>query len=1608
MKRKIALLLSLLVVACNGEKKVAEESVEKQVDVIEQKESKVEKSQEEVKGLQIKNISASSGGNPSIDITMSEEITEENLEGYIKITPSVKYKTIKMREQIIITGDFDINTEYEIELLKGLKGKQEKLAENKKENIKFKEVEPKISFSNEGIILPKLNGNKVAFKSVNVKRVNLKVRKIFLNNTTQFLQDFKFKGNGNIFDYYIQNNLYKVGETIFERDYNLEYKKNIWSQTEIELKNLTDEKGIYIVELSFDKDGVDYNFPSDVAQWQRDNFFERKGKIGKALLISDMGIVAQKDSKDKVIVNILDIVKNTPLKDVDIKAISVNNQVLEEKKTDKNGEVTFKNGEKIFYLLAQNKGEVSILKLSDSKLSYDGFLVDGEYRDGGMRAFVYSDRGVYRPGDSINIGVIARDEEGKYPEGQPIKVDVFTPRGDKYIDGKVIEEGKNGFFTYSFDTKKESETGIWEVTVYVGGEKERRFSLKVPVESIVPYKIEVEGDFPESIDDGVNLLGEINAQYLFGAPAENLKYQSDLTIREKKLSFERYKNFVFSNPTTYVADIKMTQKGELDSEGKGKVEFNLSESIPKNLNLEGEIVTRVIEPSGRPVIDIDSVKINRFDSYVGIELPENRYIKSGDKLNLQVVTVSEDGNSLVSGRKLKYRVYKNEYSWWWDYYNYNNFLKSIKTDKNSVLLYEGEITTTDKPYLLDYEIEGGGEIFVEVEDMQTHQSAGINLYASTWQDSSVSKKIDKLKIETDKKEYSIGDRARVKFEGEKGTRALITLEKSGEIIKRYWQEIESTTNIIEIDVDEKLFPNGYVTVALFQKYENSNNDRPIRLYGAVPIIVNDESKKLEIKLDTPVVLKPNEKFSINVEATKKMDYTISVVDEGLLQITNYKTPNPYDYFYQKEGLQLSTYDNYSEIIGRTFGDVHQVLTAGGDGYLMAEARMNKSANSFGFEQSERFEPLAIYRGVLTTDDEGRGSVELQLPNYTGAVRVMVTGASGESYGTAWKKVEVKAPVVTNFSMPRVLKVGDEFQVPIKLFATEGNIGKADVELEFLGKKYSESVELKNGESKDIFFNVKVGNEIGNKEASLKIKSSDYTNEEVVKIDVTSNNPYTYLNNVEYVESEKTFEFPEESIEGSAKGKVVVSSSPILAIDNRLKELIRYPYGCVEQTISTIFPQLFVDTLSKSEEISKEQSVKNINSGIAKLSGFQLEDGSFSYWAGNREGDLWATNYVGHFMVMAKERGYYIPDSLYNSWLRFAIEKSKESDYPLNYKAYLLYILALGHEAQISEMNYIYDNNLKDLDEISKWYLASAYALIGESEVAKEIANKLSTVVEKKTFDYYVDSYGSNLRDKAVVLNSYYTIYGKVEKNLYESIVSTLQSQNWLSTQSIGYSMMSIAQVVEDSEKKEVSGKLIVDGKEIKFDEKSGVWEYSQESMKDVKVIGKNLYVNQYWEGIPINYNQKDESRNIKLERKFYADNGEEIDVKSLPKGSSFYMELKVLPADDVEGYFYQDNIALTQIIPSGWEIENTRLLKLNPPQWIEEKISNNNLEYEDIRDDRVNFFFDFNNYNKQGQSFFIKLNTVTKGKYNLSGAKVEGMYNNEYRAYLNGFDVEVN
>lgn len=1619
MKKILYFFLMFLMLGCGKENTEPYNNIQNNKEIVtisENKElnNKIDNKNEDTKKINLVSIKTFSENVPRIEIEFSEDIENNvDLDAYIKISPDVSYKVLRDKNKLVINGEFLIGQSYEVKILKDLKLKNGKsLGEDITKEVIFNEIEPKIVFSNDGIILPASSDKKISFKSVNVKKINLKVKKIYENNITQFLHEFQFKGNGNIFDYYVNEEFYKFGDIIFDKDYEINSEKNIWTQTEIELDSLIDYKGLFIVEVTFDKNGIDYSFPEGTAEWKIENFIRQNGRIGKAVLLSDMGIIAQED-KEKINVTVIDVLKNEPVKKAKLKLISLNNQIIQEIVTDNNGEGVFDKAENKFYILAENGEEKSILKFKDSKLSYDGFAVDGIYLTEGIKSFIYTDRGIYRPGDDVFVSFIVRNEDGSFPENHPININVYSPTGKKFIDNEMIKNGKDGFYTYNFKTNLDSETGIWRIEAEIGGGK---FIKDISVETVVPNKIKTEVNVPDEIDinKSKDISVDIKADYLFGAPGSNLRYESGLTVKEEDVSFEKYKNYVFKNPTSYDFYYNDLKNGVLDENGRGQVTFNLVNITPKNINLSGIITTKVLETNGRPVVSREKILLKKFDSYVGIEIPENSYIKNGDKINLQVIAVSKDGEKLISGKKLVYRVYKNEYSWWWDYNDYNSFIKSIKTDRNTVLLYEKEFVSGEKPYLIDYAVQGNGEIFVEVEDMETHQSTGINLYSSTWQNSSTNKKIDKLKIETDKKVYNIGEKANIIFEGTKGAKALVTLEKSGKIIDRFWKNADNLKNEIELEIKEDMFPNAYVTVVLFQDYNSLSNDRPIRLYGAVPIIVENNKTKLDIKIEAPDEIRPNDKFIVKVKNSenKKMDYTVAVVDEGLLGITGFVTPNPWDYFYQKEALQVSSYDNYSEIIGKSFGEVHQILKAGGDGFIN-EAVMLKSAQrakELGIEEAQRFKLVAMFKGVLSTDENGEGQVEFTIPNYMGAVKVMVVGASGEKYGSAEKEIIVKAPIVTDVSLPRSLKVGDEFKIPVSIFALEYNIGKIAVEINFDGNIQKEEISLDKKENKILYFAEKVKNSIGKKEIKIKVSSEIYTFEDIVEIDVNSNNPYIYINELETMgeKNEIIYNQPKDYVDESVNSMIKISKYPIIVIDHRLSWLIRYPYGCVEQTTSGIFPQLYINLLTDNNKFDMDKVVGNINAGISKLASTQLYDGSFPYWP-NGQTEIWVTNYVGHFIIEAKSLGYFVPEDMYNKWINFTKKIVKSSEISLDDKAYSLYLLALAEVPDISEMNLLYENYFDELELVSKWYVAAAYKLIGDNDFAKEIAQKLSLEIKPEE-ERYKNYIGNEIKDKAVILNCYNTIFEKTEEKLYSEVIDKLQSNEWLSTESTGYSLMSIAKLKGKSEAdEELSGIIYLDEKEIKFTTENGNFKYNIPSdVNTIKIISenKNIFTNFYWEGISLNYDMENISENIKIERNYYDDNGNVIDPKILSSGESFWLEVKVLPVESKE-YFYVNDVALVQVLPSGWEIENMRALGREYPQWIEERMKNTYIEYEDIRDDRVMWFFDFDNYNSYGKTFFVKINAITPGKYDFPGTTAEGMYNNNYQAYLKGFRAEV-
>lgn len=1548
--------------------------------------------------LDIIDIQVIHNDNISIEARFSDVLgNNPNLDNFIKISPNVKFSVSQANDTINIKGGFLQDKEYTIEFLKGIKSQNNlTLKENYKKEIRIYDTPPKLVFSNIGVFLPDTNNKKIAFRSINVNRANITIKKIYANNMTQFLN---WVGLLNITDnYYIDNFVY-MGDTIKNTTIDIDSPKNVWVQNEIDLSSIEDPTGVFIISMNFNKDDTDYVFPKNVPYWKQEDYF-RKNNLNKQVIFSNIALIAQKymdNDEEKIIASALDIRTNQPLNDVTIQTISKNNQVVSSSITDRNGNAILDYNKKASYIRAfkeDNKSnDFTVLQLAYQELSDDGFDTDGVVSKSGTKAFIYTDRGVYRPGEKVNLNIIARNANKAIEH--PIKLTITNPRNKKQIDKLSIDPIGDGVFYYEFNTTKNADTGIYDVKVDIGG---NIFTHQLAIETVVPNRIKVDIKAEDKIDikKQQNINFSIQSDYLFGAPADSLEYSISTHISPKDFVSKNYKDWVFDNKTNLRYVDNESYSGTLDSKGFAQRTIKLNDTYKINKNLEATIIARVFENNGRQVNNRKKIYLQLFDSYVGIKKPQTKYVKQGENLSIPVILIDENEKP-IPNRKLKYTIYSSNYSWWWDYDNYNSYIKSIKSDKNTKIIHKGEVTSGDKAVNISFQTKDRGEILVEVEDTTNKQSASISLYSSSWGEPLDMDRITQLKIKTDKKEYLHNETAKITFESVKNGKALVVISDNENIIDRYWVSTNDVQTTVDLKIDEKYAPNVYASVFLLQDYQNNDNDRALRLYGVVPLKIINEKTKINLDIKAQSEILPNSDLIIEIsnKEKKQVTYTLAVVDEGLINLTNFKTPSPWDYFYEKTKFGIKSYDTYDYIINKTTGRIEKVYSIGGDEEFEEDKQKDDSA--------DRFKPVVFFIKPTKSDENGYAKLNFKVPSYLGSLRVMLVAVDNNSYGSTSKDIRVSAPVVMLPTIPRSLKINDNFKLPVEVIPIKDDVKNAKISIssdgiiEFDSK--SQSIEFSNKKSKTLFFNGKVKEELGIENINISLDSGNFKMQDSTQIDIKAPNPYTLVTKNYLLNGGVpiNIESPSSYVKNSNSGKITISASPILSIDHRLLWLIRYPYGCIEQTTSSVFPQLFIDKLSNANFIDKAEIINNINAGIARIYSFQTADGGFSYWQGGGSSNKWGSSYAGHFLIMAKKQGYFVSENVFERWLEYQIRNAKSAS-----DTYPLYLLALSNNAQLGIMNEIYENHLNKLSATNKWLLAASYKLAGFDDIAKKITAGLD-VTPNEDSDYYEDTYGSTLRNKAIILQAYKIVNDRINQDLYNSIKDELETNEWLSTQTTSYALLVLASIKEDSKNMKLEGEISINNKVQKFKENKDKIVFTLDSGNANIKSPSNLFVNYTWEGIANDNKGDNIAKNMKLNREFVDidEHGNEttINPRELKSSQSFYIKLTLSSLND--SYISMNNIALTQNLPSGWEIENTRLNNDPIPNVVQR--SNGEITYIDIRDDKIMWFF--NVY--ETKVAYVKINAVTPGEYTLPPAYAEAMYNGSYQASTDSFRVKV-
>ncbi|NIM15392.1 MAG: hypothetical protein GTO45_25725 [Candidatus Aminicenantes bacterium] len=1589
------------------------------------------------------------GERPGIEITFSDPLDPyQDKTGLVRIARGDDNYTSALDLQadiktvgksLFVEGGFLYGESYTIKIF-GIKSKWgTKLNMEIERKFDFEDKKPEICFLGNGVFLPSANRQRIGFKTINVKRVHLEIKKVFESNLCQFLQTEKISSNKQRnFDFNHQY-VHRVGVTAATRTLDIGETKNKWLTHELDLKKLIKpgEKGLFLIKLSFSRGDMMYDGMSRNRRYysSRDyytnpnskRYLKRHGHIYKPVVLSDIGLLYKK-SVDGHLVFASHIITAAPLKNVKITLRTFQDQVIATAYTNRNGEAVFANTkEKVFYIEAEKNGQRSFIIPGEMAWNLSTFDTGGEeLKPRETRAFIYTERGVYRPGDEINISLLARNYDNTFPDDHPVTLKIYNPK-NQLIYNKTRTDGKDGFYSFKFKTKPEDPSGNWKAEFLVGS---RAFYHTLKIEMVAPYrlKVKIEPEKPEISANDKKITFSVSSNYLFGSPAASLKTQAIITLNHRSITFPGYRDFIFDNESIKFKPIKQTIfDGTLDENGKAKIQWDLPDLDAVPSSATARITARVYEKGGRPSMNERIIRVHPFDYYIGLQKPAAN-IRPGSSVRMPAVLVNRKGESLA-GRGLKYYIYENTRNWWWEYDDISRFRVRYKNDRYTRLVKEGTLVSKNEPVLIEFTPGKRAEYLIEVrETTQNGHKAGI-FYGLHHRDGSDgdADNLGILILKADKKVFHPGETARISFPKPGKGLIHVSVEKTNRILYTRVYPVESIKGDkfearIPVSITDEMVPNVYVSVSIIQPHSETKNDRPIRMYGVIPLLVKDPDTQQHIKINMAETLKSNKDFEVEIQTMdrKPTQFTIAVVDEGLLDITRFPTPDPWRHFFKKQRLAVKTFDLFSYVIGAHKGDIFRLFSIGGD--IDADDSYRSSKLSAG--KVRRFKPISMFKGPVFTDENGYAKISFKMPNYIGSVRVMVVSAKGNCYGKAEKAVPVKTDLMVLPTLPRVLSPGDRVVVPVSVFALRQDIKDVDVSIHAEGPvdivgEGRRALKFEKPGEQEVKFSLQVKQAVGSAAITIKAVSSNLAAHKKIDIKVRPNSPCVYDSETIACKSGNSVEFiiPDRGIPGSNRVSVSIQRKQKLNMNHRLGWLIRYPYGCIEQTTSSLFPQLYLKSFLEKSRKDEKNIDNNINAGIQRLRWFQTPSGGFSYWPGGRSANIWGTNYGCHFLVEAQKLGYHVPEGLLKGLIRFQKSRALMDTDNLLERTYRLYILALAGEPQVGPMNLLKENHLSRMPNAAKWMLAAAYYLSGRKETAKRILIDAETTV--KSYSNYGRTYGSRLRDQAIILEvAVLTEDWNRADVLYEYILNQISSKSWYSTQTLGYSLLAVGKYIrvnaldERQEKPLMSGYIKLPGKQqipFETDKIKLTFPVEQGFGQNGKVyISKNSAIKRVivvveWDGVPLYPDIKDKSKNLGLTVEWLNEMGERIDTTDIKQGTAFWGHFNVYMNIYRSGRL--DELALVQVLPAGWEIENIRLLKQDMPRWMK-RWKLNNEEYLDIRDDRIMWFFDFPNSNTT-YDFVVKLNAVTVGEFTLPPTLFEAMYDNKYKAVRVGKKVTV-
>jgi len=1521
----------------------------------------------------------------TIRIELSSPVSAASAQQKLTITPAVHSRVESEGNDLLVIGKFTPGQSYELRLGEGLVATDSALlASPFQQTVPVADLEPLLNFQSDGMFLSSSGYRTLAVDSINVPKAQLTVDRVYRNNLFFYLESSGYSRYGDDEEgdndsYYrpymnSQEVGHVYGDRLIDKEIVLGGNANHRQTTTISMEPLiTGQKpGLYKVSLRRNDD-----------DWRG---------TSRWVLITDIGIVV-KHSKSEMLVWTASFRDLAPVAGTTITLVSDQNQTLARGTTDARGFATLKSiktDAHPFLLIAQHGADFSFLLLGNSRVDTSPFDVGGDtIGDAGYSAFLYGERGLYRPGEKVQGLVVLRDRLLAAPPRMPIVLRHKDPEGADR--GSIrVDSDASGSASFEIALPPYAKTGRHTLEALIG--KEVVGSWGFQVEEFVPDRIKVA--IQPAVSTPKSLSFSVSSDYLFGAPAASLAVETKVRLVPSTFEPKGFEAFRFGNFSRKF-DPREISSDQSRLDDKGRREYSID--VPANLSvpssLEAVITARVQEQGGRGVSALSRMPVHPYPLYVGLRrLPES---DSGGSMAFEYLAVSPTGKE-VATPPLRADFFEDR---WHTVlrltanggYNYESTRDSEQVRTISLPAGKGHGHVAFNP-------REWGSYRVVITDPATLASSELEFDSwnpgrgySPW----AMRNPGRLELTLDKADYAPGEQATVQIKAPFSGKALVTVERD-RVYSSQVVELTGNTARVTVPIPAEGRPNAFITATVVRTAADLEPGEAGRAFGAIKVDIDRARNQLKPEIRAVDAMRSNRKLQIEVVTTPGATVTVSAVDEGILQLIAQKAPDPFGYFYRQLALDVATHDIFALLLPEVKPK---------SGALAGGSESGEGVAQFlSTESIRRTRPVAFWSGSLVADSAGSVRVSFAIPELQGAVRITAVAHDHARFGSSEKMVRVHDPLVLLPTVPRFLSTDDVAQIPVTVRNDSPASGTFTVTVTASGavsvqNPSTQQIEIAKGREATALFPIVGGPAHGEARLAFAVAGNweRATASAVFPVQsplpaVTEEAAGSLTSSAVDLPSTTTTQFRADSVQR----ELIVSPLPLIQLRGRLDYLVHYPYGCVEQTTSTSFPMLYLADIAaevEPEGFANRDIPGYVREGIRRLGTMQTSSGGFSMWPYGEDVNVWGTIYATHFLVEARRGGYLVESTVYDRALAYVAQLANARpayDHEgLREAIYALYVLGRAGKPELGTMDFIRSRHAAELSSDMRAMLGAAYAGTGNQGAVQQLFADIET--EEQIARFTGGSYASPMRNRALVLLALLDAAPSDPRipSLVERQIRDAVADRYYTTQESALVLLAIGRYLRQQRGLgPYSGKVLVDGKPVgSFTSKTA--RFKKLPAGNVRVVldepyhsGAAFYALRT-RGVPTVASFHPSSEGLRITRTFLTREGTVLPSLEAKQGDLLVVRIEV---ETIAGPM--QNVVVENLLPAGLEVENPRLSTTETLPWVNVIAAP---QHADARDDRVLFFVDLQP--RATLTFYTLVRAVTPGVFALPPTQAEAMYN---------------